>query len=150
MVLVNGPGLNDIAQINTDDDAAIWRVVGAYGVNTKIVNDALSSLLTYGETNDAVMCGMIPFPDGTSLEQSAIKEMNRLLRVTSNASNVPMALQNGEYVGGYSDTGTHPDAAGTTWIAEQIAGAYESNLVANKIITGTSVFGPKRSIYGGN
>lgn len=141
--LVN-PGTNDIAAINSDSAVSNQTVPGVSGGIGQIVGQAIDSDDVFGRTNDVIMCGIIPQPDGTALEQAAVQAINEELRRIAFHAGVPFASMDGFDLSWYTDSPRiHPDGDGTTFITDRIVAAYEGNLVPSSI-GGT---GKPNSIY---
>jgi lysophospholipase L1-like esterase len=140
-VFVNGPGLNDIIpridENSTENDinALAGRVSGDI---ERMAGDSIGRMLvTLNDivSNDTVLCEQIPYAvagAGLVNEKAAQAKINTDIKAMSNSLQIPIALVHDNYAanGGYSDSGTHPDVAGTAYIADQIADAYENNIIA--------------------
>lgn len=123
------PSVNDIELVI---DAATFASVvgglaGSMGRAAAEASYAFTGTPAYGVVNDIIMAELIPQPSLSSLQKDAITEANRLIRETAFQLQSPFALTN-DYSGGYS--GVHPDADGSTEIAQKLVDAYESNSIA--------------------
>jgi hypothetical protein len=135
VVLVNGPGLNDIDSITDDADLMASIPYQIAGCVTTIAGQATTVGDYTGGSKDVVLCNMIPFPSGTASEQAAIVKTNSLIRNV--AAGLAGAGRPVNFVNVYGYSGDyirgHPDAAGSEWYAGKIAEAYEGNIKASSI-----------------
>lgn len=142
-VLINGPGINDINNaIKVTSSSAAIRALATElgGAAARIAGDAVSPNIYYNGvdkvTNDVILCEMIPKNEAQyagALPNVLLCEtyVNDYLASISHRLQVPLARVYSDYAnnGGYTDA-THADATGQTWIAQQIADAYEKGRVA--------------------
>ena len=138
VVFVNGPGLNDVAindagsGINgTSSDSDIRALATRIGSTVaNMAGEAQYNFDALGGKNDVILCEMIPYLANTDAEyineNRAIQYINSYLRKTALTLNVPIALVGNLDPSYISADGTHPTDAGSIFIAQQIAGAYES------------------------
>jgi lysophospholipase L1-like esterase len=129
VVLLNGPGINDIASTSVDLTPGITASL------MKIVADAQTNTKSLGFTNEVIMSELIPYKTGTDAQQKFVRNLNAQIRVVAAMLQVPMAqTYNGfDSENWYEDAGTHPNAEGAVYIANKIAQAYEDNLVPPQI-----------------
>ena len=138
VVFVNGPGLNDVAVndassniSDTSSDADIRALATRIsGTVANMAGEAQYDFDALGGKNDVILCEMIPYLAHTGAEyineNRAIQHINGYLRKTALNLNVPLALVGNLDPSYISADGTHPTDAGSAFIAQQIASAYES------------------------
>jgi hypothetical protein len=135
-------GTNDICTVNACD--AAMRVVAADLLKfyNLIIGDALRDGDAYGNINEVVICEFAPYnpayvPATWPLQEKLCKELiNNGLQGLSYAANVPIARVYDAYVYGWGPLdpprNVHLDAAGDSWVAGEIAQAYEQEIVSSE------------------
>ena len=126
VIVVPVIGINDIAQINSDDNILNAIPSGIAGVIAKIASDALMGTGIKGGINDVVIVGQVIIPSYTAMEQLGQKDLNAMLETIAYRMDVPF-VDNSNYSDGFSSN--HLDSAGNTTVAGRIADAFENNRV---------------------
>lgn len=135
VALVNGPGLNDVAQITSSSTAEqiTQKAQALAQAIAKMATEALSDGDEVGGRNSVILCEMIPYTYNMEinfqsyLNQKACQEQfHVLLSELAVQQNIPIARVYEDFPSSYSD-GTHPTAIGSLWIAQRIANVYETH-----------------------
>ena len=130
---VNGPGLNNINEINSDQATADSLLIGITGTILESIYEAQAL------GNDVVMTEMVQCPAYTALENSTIVELNTILKYMAWKASVPFA----ESYYGFNDfdgDNVHPDDTGSSHLADELSAAYENNTYPTTNPEGSSPF----------
>ena len=140
-VLINGPGVNDINNFirSTVSDSEMRAFANQIGGSIGRIAGDCETFNMYAKVKpptDMVLCEMIPKNTEAAAgslpnERQTQVYLNDSLGSLSFNMQVPIALVYDDYTdnGDYADS-IHADSDGITWIAEQIADAYENNSIA--------------------
>ena len=123
--LVNGPSINDIAAISgSDEQTELSDIIKTLA---RTVKDSLET------GNDVIMTEIIPHPTITPAERTGLNKVNFALKMMAWNMSIPFAEVHDIYLlnGGYDGTGTHPDTAGSNWLAGRYAEVYENNTLVS-------------------